>query len=54
MSAWTDDVRCHQIDSNKFGALQRLRSAYQDGHLEAINEAWMEINPDFSLDVDNV
>ena len=54
MSAWTDDVRHHQIDSNKFGALQRLRSAYQDGHLEAVNEAWMEINPDFSLNVDNV
>ena len=54
MSARTDDVRRHQIDSNKFGALQRLRSAYQDGRLEAVNEAWMEINPDFSLDVDNV
>ena len=54
MSARTDDVRHCRIDSNKFGALQRLRSAYQDGHLEAINEAWMEINPDFSLDVDNV
>ena len=54
MSAWTDDVRRCQIDSNKFGALRRLRSAYQDGRLEAVNEAWMEINPDFSLDVDNV
>ena len=54
MSAWTDDVRRRQIDSNKFGALQRLRSAYQDGRLEAVNEAWMEINLDFSLDVDNV
>ena len=42
MSARTDDDVCHrQIDSNRFGALQRLRSAYQDGHLEAINEAWM-------------
>ena len=41
MSAWTDDVRRRQIDSNKFGALQRLRSAYQDGRLEAVNEAWM-------------
>ena len=35
-------------------ALQRLRSAYQDGRLEAVNEAWMEINPDFSLEIDNI
>ena len=53
MSAWTDDVRCHQIDGDKFGALQQLRSAYRDGRLEAVNEAWMEIDPDFSIEIDN-
>ena len=39
MSAWTDDVQRCQIDGDKFGALQRLRYAYQDGRLEAVNEA---------------
>jgi hypothetical protein len=53
MSARTDDVRRRQIDGDKFGALQRLRSAYRDGRLEAVNEAWMEIDPDFSLEIDN-
>ena len=54
MSARTDDVQRHQIDGDKFGALQRLWSAYQDGCLEAVNEAWMEINPNFSLEIDNI
>ena len=54
MSARTDNVRRRQIDGDKFGALQRLQSAYQDGRLEAVNEAWMEINPDFSLEIDNI
>ena len=53
MSARTDDVRRRQIDGDKFGALQRLRSAYRDGRLEAVNEAWMEIDPDFSIEIDN-
>jgi len=35
----------------KFGAMQRLRSAYRDGRLEAIQEAWMEVDPDFSIDI---
>ena len=42
------------MDGDKFGALQWLQSAYRDGHLKAINEAWMEINPDFNLDIDNI
>ena len=54
MSARTDDVQRRQMDGNKFGALQQLRSAYQDGHLEAVNEAWMEIDPDFNLEIDNI
>ena len=54
MLAQTDDVRCHQMDSDKFGSLQWLQSAYQDGQLEALNEAWMEIDLDFSLDTDNI
>ena len=39
-----------QMGSEKFGGLQRLRSAYRDGRLEAVNEAWMEIDPDFGID----
>ena len=52
MSACTDDVRRHQMGSEKFGALQRLRAAYRGGCLEAVKEAWMEIDPDFDTDVD--
>jgi hypothetical protein len=29
--------------------LQRLRPAYRDGQLEAVNEAWMG-NPDFGIE----
>jgi hypothetical protein len=47
MSARTDDTQRHQMGGEKFGALQRLRAAYRDGWLSAMNEAWMEINPDF-------
>ena len=50
MSAWTDDCRRRQMGSEKFGGLQCLRSAYHDGRLEAVNEAWMEIDPDFGID----
>ena len=41
----THFIKACQMDGNKFGALQQLCSAYQDGHLEAINKAWMEIDP---------
>ena len=47
MSARTDDARRHQMGGEKFCALQRLRAAYRDGRLSAMNEAWMEIDPDF-------
>ena len=47
MSARTDDVHCRQMDGEKFGSLQRLRAAFQDGHLKAESETWMEIDPDF-------
>ena len=50
MSARTDDCHHRQMGSEKFGGLQRLRSAYHDGQLEAVNEAWMEIDPDFGID----
>jgi len=52
MSARTDDVRRHQMGSEKFGALQRLRAAYRDGRLEAVKESWMEIGPNFNVDTD--
>ena len=47
MSARTDDVHHQQMDGEKFGSLQRLRAAFQDGRLKAESEAWMEIDPDF-------
>jgi hAT family C-terminal dimerisation region len=50
MSARTDDCRRCQMGSEKFGGLQCLRSAYCDGRLEAVNEAWTEIGPDFGID----
>lgn len=48
-SARTDDARRRQMGGEKFGALQRLRAAYRDGWLSAMNEAWMEIDPDFEF-----
>ena len=51
MSARTDDVHWHQMGSKKFRALQRLRAAYRDGHLKAVQEAWMEIGADFGIDI---
>ena len=50
MSAWMDDCRRRQMGSERFGGLQHLRSAYRDGCLEAINEVWMEIGPNFGTD----
>ena len=47
MSAQTDDVHRRQMEGEKFSSLQRLRAAYQDGHLKAESEAWMELDPDF-------
>ena len=52
MSARTDDTRRCQMGGEKFGSLQRLRAAYRDGRLSALNEAWMEIDPDFEQAVD--
>jgi len=51
MSARTDDVRRRQMGSKKFGALQRLRAAYRDGRLKAVQKAWMEIDADFDIDL---
>ena len=51
MSARTDDVRRRQMGAEKFGGLQRLRSAYRDGQLKAESEAWMEFDADFDLDM---
>ena len=39
------------MGSKKFGVLQRLRAAYHDGHLKAVQEAWMEIGADFGIDI---
>ena len=38
------------MGSEKFGGLQLLRSGYHDGQLEAVNEAWMQIDPVFVID----
>jgi hypothetical protein len=50
MSARTDDPRHCQIGAEKFGALQRLRGGYRDGRLKAVDEAWLETDPDFNFD----
>ena len=42
------------MNSDKFGGLQRLRFVYQNGHLQAIEEAWLDIGPDFESDNTNV
>jgi hAT family C-terminal dimerisation region len=47
MAARTDDVRHRQMKAEKFTGLQRLRSAYHDGRLQAVTEAWMHVEPDF-------
>lgn len=45
MSARTDsDVRCHQLGSERFGALQILQAAYCNGWLSAMDEAWMDFD----------
>ena len=54
MSAQTDGVRQHQMDGEKFGSLQRLRAAFRDGCLKAESEAWMEIDPDFVFQENNL
>ena len=54
MSARTDDTRRRQMVGEKFGALQRLRAAYRDGRLSAMNEAWTEINPDFESEANSM
>ena len=53
MSAHTDDVQRWQMDAEKFRELQQLRSAYHDGHLEGVKEAWMEVEPDFDWTADD-
>jgi len=40
------------MHADKFGGLQRLRSAYCDHHLQAQSEAWFEIDPDVDFDTD--
>jgi len=52
MSAHMDNVCQCQMGSEKSGALQRLCAAYHDGHLEAVKEAWIQIDPDFDIDMD--
>jgi len=52
MSARTDDVRRRQMKAQKFGDIQRLRSAYHDGRLTAVTEAWMDIDAKFNFGSD--
>ena len=54
MSVQTDDARRCQMDGEKFGSLQRLRAAFWDGCLKAESEAWMEIDPDFVFQENNL
>lgn len=49
MSARTDDPWCQKMGKVKFGLIQRLRDAYQEGHLNAVREAWVELEPDFDF-----
>ena len=37
-------------ECEKFGGLQCLKSGYRDGQLEAVNEAWMQIDHVFATD----
>ncbi|KAJ2912912.1 hypothetical protein MD484_g7496, partial [Candolleomyces efflorescens] len=50
MSARTDDPRRRGLLDEKFGSTQRLCDAYRGGRLEAVKEAWVCIDPDFSWD----
>jgi len=52
MSACTDDARRCAMHADKFGGLQRLRSAYRDGRLHAQSQAWLEIDPVMDFDTD--
>ncbi|KAF5331561.1 hypothetical protein D9611_007605 [Ephemerocybe angulata] len=49
MSARTDDPRRGNLGEVKFGVIQRLRDVYREGRLEAIQEAWLEIDPNFDF-----
>jgi len=46
------DVRQRQMGSEKFGSLQRLHAVYCDGHLEAAQEDWMDIDANFDIGMD--
>lgn len=50
MSALTDIPRRRQMGADNFGALQTLRAGYRDGRLKALNEAWLEVDPDFAFE----
>ena len=39
------------MHADKFGGLQRLRSAYWDRRLHAQSEAWFEIDPDVNFNI---
>ena len=41
------------MGAEKFGELQQLRSAYHDGCLEGVKEAWMKVEPDFDWTADD-
>jgi hypothetical protein len=49
MSARTDDPRRRKMGKVKFGLIQRLRDAYREGRLDAVREAWVELEPDFDF-----
>ncbi|PBK84958.1 hypothetical protein ARMGADRAFT_1036671 [Armillaria gallica] len=48
MAGQTDsDPRWQNLGAEKFGTMQYLKEAYQDGCISAQNEAWMDIRPCF-------
>jgi len=40
------------MKAQKFGDIQQLRSAYHDGRLTAVTEAWMNIDAKFNFSSD--
>lgn len=53
LSGRTDrDPTRRTMGGDKFGALQRLKSAYLDGRLSARDEAWMQMGADFAFNTE--
>ena len=51
LSGHTDDPQRRQMTAERFGAIQRLRGAYWDGQLEPFQDAWMDVEAEFTEDI---